>query len=34
MDYVMDIFVKEPIQNNITSVKNKLLTMDPKQIGN
>lgn len=34
MDYVMDIFVKEPIQNNITCVKNKLLTIDPRQIGN
>ena len=33
-DYVMDIFVKEPIQDSITVVKNKLLMIDCKQIGN
>ena len=33
-DYVMDIFVKEPIQDSITVVKNKLLMIDSKQIGN
>ena len=32
-EYVMNIIVKAPIENNITAIKNKLLTIEPKQLG-
>lgn len=33
IDYVMNIFLKEPVESNLTITKNKLLTLNPEQIG-
>lgn len=29
IDYVMNIFLKEPVESNIANTKNKLLTINP-----
>ena len=33
IDYVLYIFLKEPVESNLTVTKNKLLTLNPEQIG-
>ena len=33
LDYVMNIFVKDPVEINITSIKNKLLTLKADELG-
>lgn len=33
IDYVMNIFLKEPVESNLMVTKNKLLTLNPEQIG-
>lgn len=33
VDYIMNIFVKDPVDNNLTGIKNKLLTMKTEELG-
>ena len=33
LDYIMNIFVKDPVESNITAIKNKLLTIKAHVLG-